>query len=175
MAKYIAQRLIVMFFILLGVLTITFVLSRALPGSPVEMMLGNHPTAEQIAVAREKLGLDKPLPIQYFNYIGDLLQGDFGTSLRTGRPVAEEVIRRVGATFELTFLAMFWVVLLGVPIGVISAAPAELSGRQRGTSGVHRRDGISRFHLGHGVAVAVLRQAQLVAPARTYRCFHSSR
>ena len=58
MAKYIAQRLIVMFFILLGVLTITFVLSRALPGSPVEMMLGNHPTVEQIAVAREKLGLE---------------------------------------------------------------------------------------------------------------------
>jgi ABC-type microcin C transport system permease subunit YejB len=107
MAKYIAQRLIVMFFILLGVLTITFVLSRALPGSPVEMMLGNHPTVEQIAVARENLGLDKPLPIQYFNYIGDLLRGDFGTSLRTGRPVVEEVVRRVGATFELTFLAMF--------------------------------------------------------------------
>lgn len=122
MAKYIAQRLIVMFFILLGVLTITFVLSRALPGSPVEMMLGNHPTVEQIAVARENLGLNKTLPIQYFNYIGDLLRGDFGTSLRTGRPVVEEVVRRVGATFELTFLAMFWVVVLGVPIGVISAA-----------------------------------------------------
>jgi len=122
MAKYITQRLAMMLFILLGVLTITFALSRALPGSPVEMMLGNHPTAEQIAAARTVLGLDKPLPMQYLKYIGDLLQGDFGTSLRTGRPVLEEVTRRVGATFELTFLAMFWVVVLGVPIGVISAA-----------------------------------------------------
>lgn len=121
MAKYITQRLM-MFLILFGVLTITFVLSRALPGSPVEMMLGNHPTPEQIAQAREKLGLDQPLPLQYAKYIGALLQGDLGTSLRSGRPVLEEVTRRVGATFELTFLAMFWVIVLGVPIGVISAA-----------------------------------------------------
>lgn len=122
MAKYITQRLMMMFLILFGVLTITFVLSRALPGSPVEMMLGNHPTPEQIVQAREKLGLDQPLPLQYAKYIGALLQGDLGTSLRSGRPVLEEVTRRVGATFELTFLAMFWVIVLGVPIGVISAA-----------------------------------------------------
>lgn len=122
MAKYITARLMMMFLILFGVLTITFVLSRALPGSPVEMMLGNHPTPEQIAQAREKLGLDQPLPLQYAKYIGALLQGDLGTSLRSGRPVLEEVTRRVGATFELTFLAMFWVIVLGVPIGVISAA-----------------------------------------------------
>ncbi|TNF04598.1 MAG: ABC transporter permease [Gammaproteobacteria bacterium] len=121
MVKYIAQRLVMMFLILLGVLTITFVLSRILPGSPVEMMLGHHPTPEQIAVARAELGLDKSLPIQYVNYVKDLVQGDWGTSLRTGRPVLEEVSKRIGATFELTVLAMFWVVLLGVPIGIISA------------------------------------------------------
>ncbi len=121
MAKYIAQRLMMMLLILFGVLTITFVLSRLLPGSPVEMMLGHHPTQEQIEEARAELGLDLPLPLQFTRYISDLVQGDLGKSLRTGRPVLEEVTKRIGATFELTFIAMFWVVVLGVPIGVVSA------------------------------------------------------
>ena len=121
MARYAAQRLLLMIGILLGVLTITFILSRVLPGSPVELMLGHRPTPELIEATKKELGLDQPLIIQYFTYIGEVVQGEFGKSLRTGRPVLEEVGKRIGATLELTTLAIFFVVLIGVPLGVISA------------------------------------------------------
>ena len=119
--KYAVQRLMFMFSIILGVMTITFVLSRVLPSSPAELMLGDRPTAEQVAAAEAELGLDRPLLVQYFRYIGDLLRGDFGDSLRTGQPVLTEVTERLGATFELTTLAMLLVVVIGVPLGVLSA------------------------------------------------------
>lgn len=107
--------------ILLGVLTITFLLSRVLPGSPAELLAGSRPTAEGIAKAREELGLDDPLIVQYARFLGDLVRGEFGVSLRTGQPVLEELSKRIGATVELTTLAIFLVVLIGVPLGVVSA------------------------------------------------------
>ena len=79
MARYIAYRLVMMVGILFGVLTVTFVLSRVLPGSPVEMMLGAKPTLEQIEAAKQALGLDRPLWEQFFRYLGDILRGDFGS------------------------------------------------------------------------------------------------
>ena len=121
MIKHIAQRLVLMIVILAGVCTVTFFLSRVLPGSPVELMLGHAPTVEQIAKARENLGLDRPLLVQYATYLGNIFQGDFGTSLRTKRPVLTEIRERIGATFELTTLAMFLVLVIGVPLGVLSA------------------------------------------------------
>ena len=107
--------------ILIGVLTITFALSRVLPGSPVELMLGHKPTPEQIEEARLSLGLDDPLFIQFWDYVSNAIFGDFGISLMTGRPVLEEVSARLGATFELTTLAVIMVIMLGVPLGIISA------------------------------------------------------
>lgn len=119
--KYVVQRLILMVGIILGVMTITFVLSRVLPSSPAELMLGDRPTVEQIAAAEVELGLDKPLLVQYVSYVSDVFRGEFGNSLRTGQPVLVEVGDRLGATFELTTLAMLLVVLIGVPLGVFSA------------------------------------------------------
>lgn len=107
--------------ILLGVLTITFLLGRVLPGSPVEMMLGAKPTPEQIEAAREELGLDRPLPEQFAVYVWDAAQGDLGTSLRTGRAVSAEILQRMTATLELVTIAMLIAVALGVPLGVVSA------------------------------------------------------
>jgi peptide/nickel transport system permease protein len=107
--------------ILLGVLVITFVLSRVLPGSPVEMMLGHRPTQEQIDAAKRELGLDRPLPVQFVRYVAHAARGDLGVSLRTGRPVTEDIFDRMTATFELTTLAVILVVLVGVPLGVLSA------------------------------------------------------
>lgn len=121
MAKHVAQRLLLMAAIVLGVATMTFILSRVLPGSPAELMLGGHPTAEQIARAEAELGLDQPLWRQYLRYVSDLARGDFGTSLRTGQPVLTEIATRIGATLELTTWAVFFVVLIGVPLGVLSA------------------------------------------------------
>lgn len=121
MIKYLLQRIVLMAGIVLGVMTITFILSRLLPSSPAELMLGGRPSAEQIAAVEAELGLDKPLPVQYINYIRDIAQGQFGNSLRTGQPVLTEVKNRIGATFELTTLSIMFVILIGVPLGILSA------------------------------------------------------
>jgi len=121
MIKYVAQRLILMIGILLGVLTITFFLSRVLPASPTNLILGDRPTPEQIVRAEEELGLNKPLLVQYGLYLGQVVQGNFGTSLRTNLPVLTEIRNRMGATLELTTLAIIIVVLIGIPLGVLSA------------------------------------------------------
>jgi peptide/nickel transport system permease protein len=119
--RYVAQRVVMMTGILLGVLVITFVLSRVLPGSPVEMMLGHRPTQAQIDAAKHELGLDRSLPVQFLRYVSDAARGDLGVSLRTGRPVTEDIFDRMTATIELTTLAVILVVLAGVPLGVLSA------------------------------------------------------
>ena len=107
--------------ILFGVLTIAFVLGRVLPNSPATLMLGDRPTAEQVARAEEELGLNKPILVQYALYMGQIIQGNFGESLRTHQPVLVEIRNRMGATIELTTLAIIIVVLVGVPLGVLSA------------------------------------------------------
>ena len=116
-----AQRVVMLVGILFGVLTVTFALSRVLPSSPVEIMLGHRPTPEQVEAAKQALGLDRPLHEQFFTYLGDILTGDFGVSLRTGQPVLSDLADRVTATFELTTIAVVLVILLGVPLGVLSA------------------------------------------------------
>lgn len=121
MVKYVLQRLLMMVGILIGVLTITFALSRILPGSPIEMMLGHRPTQEQIDIAKAEFGLDKPIPVQFYNYVTGVLQGDFGISLRTRQPVLNDLIERMTATFELTTLAVLLVILFGIPLGILSA------------------------------------------------------
>lgn len=121
MIKYVAQRLLLMIAILCGVLVITFALSRILPGSPVEMMLGHRPTQEQIDLAKAELHLDKSIGMQFAYYVGDMVQGDFGKSLRTGQPVLDDVVERMTATLELTTIAVFLIILIGIPIGVMSA------------------------------------------------------
>lgn len=121
MWRYAAQRLMLLIGILLGVLVITFALSRILPGSPVEMMLGHRPTQEQIDEAKAQLGLNQSIPNQFIRYVSDVARGDFGISLRTGQPVLNDLADRMMATFELTTLALIIVVLLGVPLGVASA------------------------------------------------------
>lgn len=121
MARYVAHRLLMMVGILFGVLIITFGLSRILPGSPVEMMLGAKPTQEQIDQARDRLGLDEPLPRQFLIYLKNAVRGDFGTSLRTGQPVTRDIANRASATVELVVVSLGLSLLLGVPLGVISA------------------------------------------------------
>jgi peptide/nickel transport system permease protein len=144
MLRYFFRRLAMMGFIVIGVAVFTFVLSRALPSSPIEMMLGSKPTAEQIERARADLGLDRPVIVQLGRYIMQLARGEFGTSLRTGRPVMEEVIQRLSATAELVSLALLLAVALGVPLGILSAA-------QRG----RWLDGLTRMLAVSGVAVPV--------------------
>lgn len=122
MLGYLARRTTALAAIVLGVMALVFVLSRTLPGSPVEMMLGTKPSAEQIAKARVELGLDRPLIVQFSAFVLRALQGDLGNSLRTGQPVLKEISSRFAATTELVTLALLLAIVLGVPIGVWSAA-----------------------------------------------------
>ncbi|MEM9122940.1 MAG: ABC transporter permease [Pseudomonadota bacterium] len=118
---YIVRRLIYMAFLMLGVLALTFVITRAIPSSPVELMLGAKPTAEQIEQARQSLGLDQPLIVQFGVFLGNLFQGDLGVSLRTGQPVLGDVLQRFAATAELVFVALLLAASVGIPGGVLAA------------------------------------------------------
>ncbi|MEM8795913.1 MAG: ABC transporter permease, partial [Pseudomonadota bacterium] len=96
-------------------------LTRALPGDPAAYFAGPAATEESIAQIRQSLGLDQPLPVQFFVYAGDLLQGDLGNSLSTGQPVIEELARRLPASLELTLTALLLSCLIALPLGVAAA------------------------------------------------------
>ena len=98
-----------------------FFMVRAIPGDPAQIMLGQQATQAQVQQVRENMGLDKPIFVQYGLFLKDALRGDLGDSIVTGRPVTTELMVRLPATFELTAFAMLLAVLVGVPVGVISA------------------------------------------------------
>jgi peptide/nickel transport system permease protein len=106
---------------LLGLLVITFVISRVIPADPVALVAGETATPAQIETLRKELGYDRPLPIQFVDYVGRLARGDLGTSLFTRRPIVEDLAHRLPATIELTVVAMVVSILLGIPLGVLSA------------------------------------------------------
>ncbi|MEM9227488.1 MAG: ABC transporter permease, partial [Verrucomicrobiota bacterium] len=121
LARYILLRFAMLIGILFGVMIVTFVISRVLPGSPVEMMLGSRPTQEQIDQAKEELGLNDPIYVQLWNYTTSMAQGDLGKSFRTGQPVTTDLSQRYPATVELVTLGLGLAVLFGIPLGVIAA------------------------------------------------------
>ena len=121
MLRFILKRFFWLFFVLLGLCAITFVLSRVVPGDPAAVYLGPRAKAEQIVEVRAKLGLDKPLHVQFFLYLKDVVRGDFGESLRTHRPVMVGIWEHLPASLELMFSAMLIATLFGIPLGVISA------------------------------------------------------
>ncbi len=106
---------------LFGVIVVTFVLTRALPGDPAAYFAGPAADEKSIAQIREALGLDRPLPEQFLYYLKDLAQGELGSSISTGQPVADELIRRLPASLELTFFALLLSVAVAVPMGVLAA------------------------------------------------------
>ena len=121
MLRYIIRRMIWLMFVLLGLCVITFILSRVVPGDPAAAYLGPRAKAEQIERVRIQLGLDKPLYTQFFYYLRDLSRGNLGESLRTHRPVMVGIVDHLPASLELMFSAIFVSLLVGIPLGVISA------------------------------------------------------
>ena len=106
MKKYIFKRLLSSLLVLLGVVTITFFISRVIPSNPATKWAGTRATEEQLAAAREELGLDDPLPVQYINYLKDLLHGDLGINYSTRQPVFLPVpYMRAGITFVLFMMS----------------------------------------------------------------------
>jgi dipeptide transport system permease protein len=106
---------------LIGVVIVTFLLTRALPGDPAAYFAGPAATKEAIEQIRVKLGLDKPLIVQFGRYVTDLARGDLGSSLTTGQSVATEIKTRLPASAELTLLGLIVSVLIAVPLGILAA------------------------------------------------------
>lgn len=125
---------------LFGVVAITFVLTRALPGDPAAFFAGAAASPEAIEQVRVRLGLDRSLGIQFFHYLGDLASGDLGQSLTTGQPVLTEIATRLPASLELTLLGLLFAAAVAIPLGVLAAtrpdSPVDHASRLVATAGV---------------------------------------
>lgn len=121
MKSYLLKRLFVMVPVLIGMTIIVFSIIHAIPGDPAETILGQKATEQSKEELREQLGLNNPWYQQYFTYLGDLLKGDLGQSIRTKVPIAQEIMPYLAATAELTIAAMAFAVFFGVNAGIISA------------------------------------------------------
>jgi ABC-type dipeptide/oligopeptide/nickel transport system permease component len=118
---YIARRLIFSVFVLWGALTVVFLAVRAVPGDPAQMMLGTDATAADVEALREKLGLNRPLVVQYASYMLQTLRLDLGESLRMAQPVVGLVAERLPATGKLALTAILIAVLISFPLGIVAA------------------------------------------------------
>lgn len=121
MLKYIGKRLLLMIPILLGISFIVFSIMNLTPGDPAQLILGDSATQEDIESLREEMGLNAPFLVRYLNYVKKAVSGDFGTSYRSRAPVINEILARLPSTIKLAIGAMAIMIILGVPIGILSA------------------------------------------------------
>jgi peptide/nickel transport system permease protein len=123
MTRYIVRRLLLLLPVLLGMITISFAVTKAIPTDPIIASISqeasNHP--EIVAAYRKEWGLDQPVPIQYLTYVRNLLHGDMGVSIYTHRPVVQDLLDYLPATVELATVTIFFSVLLSLPLGILAA------------------------------------------------------
>lgn len=119
--KFLLRRLAYLIPQLFGILLLSFCLIKTIPGNPAVLMLGPMAQPDSIAALTKKLGLDQPLPVQFLIYLKDLAHGDLGTSWQTTRPVLSDLIDRFPATIELVSFGLLVAILIGVPLGILSA------------------------------------------------------
>jgi peptide/nickel transport system permease protein len=141
--RFVVRRVLLVVPVLFGLLVLTFVLVRIVPNDPAAALAGQNATPQQVAEIRTKYGFDRPLVVQFVVYLQQVVQGDFGASIYSGRPVATDIGQRLPATLELTFTALALGVGAGIPLGVIAAV------RHNGPI-----DHIVRFFTVGGVAIA---------------------
>ena len=138
--EFILRRVATSLLVLVGVSIITFALARVVPTNPAALYIGPKAQPAEIERVTIELGLDQPLPVQYFRYMGAVLQGDLGKSIATKRPVLTEITQRLPGTLELLATAMLVAVLFGIPLGVLSARfqgrPLDLAVRTGSIIGV---------------------------------------
>ena len=111
--------------VIFGVLLLTFVLVHSIPGDPVEVMLGESATSADREVLRQNLGLDEPLPIQFFQYVAKVAQGDLGVSIHSKKPIVDLLAERLPATMKLAALALIIAISIGVPLGIVAALKVD--------------------------------------------------
>lgn len=121
MGRYIFHRILNLIPVLLGITVLVFLFLHLIPGDPAVVLLGSRATPDQIAALRDRMGLNEPLFLQYFKFLGHLLKLDLGQSIFTGFPIVEEVKIRWPATFELSVAAMLIAIAFGIPSGVLAA------------------------------------------------------
>jgi len=119
--KYVLRRLVMLVPVLLGISIVTFSMLRLIPGDPCRVMLGERATEEMCADFAERMGLNDPIYVQFGRYLVNAVQGNLGTSIKTGQPVVAELSQRLPMTFELTLASMFLAVAVGITAGVIAA------------------------------------------------------
>jgi peptide/nickel transport system permease protein len=125
MKQIILKRFAMLGLVIVGVTMITFFLSHVIPGDPARMMVGQRASEETLQEVRRQLGLDQPVWVQYFTYMKGLLAGDFGNSIRTQQPVIHDLITFFPATLELAIAAFTIAIVIGIPIGVLSAVKKD--------------------------------------------------
>lgn len=136
MVGFIGRRLAQALLVLFGASLVVFLLVRVLPGDPVDVLAAEEgATAEQRELLREQMGLDKPLPVQYFNFISDMLRGDLGMSLVRRMPVSTALIEGLGATLQLTIAGMLVAVIIALPLALLSALKQNSIWDRLGTVG----------------------------------------
>ena len=121
MHRYLIRRLVLTIPVLLGVATLVFALIHFIPGDPAQAMLGEGATPEEVNQLRGRLGLNRPLIVQYGSFLMGLTRGDLGVSLRNDQPVTAQILERMPATAELAFASMTVAVLLAIPLGIVAA------------------------------------------------------
>lgn len=121
MSKYFLRRVLQLVPVLLGVSILVFIGMHIIPGDVAVLLLGDKGTPEALARLRHELGLDQPIYVQYFRFVGDAIHGDFGVSLRTRKPAWWEVWQALPMTIELSLCAISFATLIGIPIGIIAA------------------------------------------------------
>ncbi|HPH96597.1 MAG TPA: ABC transporter permease [Anaerolineaceae bacterium] len=121
MLQYIARRLLMLLPVMIGILLVTFIIVRLIPGDPCYTMLGEKATPEKCNLFKERYGLNDSIPVQFLRYVQNLAQGDLGESIRDRRPIADVVAERLPMTIELTIMAMIFASVVGVLMGVMAA------------------------------------------------------
>lgn len=121
MTQFLLRRLLLILPVLFGIMFITFALARILPGDPCFAILGEKVTVEQCDQFKEDHGLNDPIMVQFVRYLGDVMHGNFGVSLKDGRPITEIVLQRLPMTLEITIGAMLFSTFFGILLGIISA------------------------------------------------------
>ncbi len=129
MQRYLATRLVALIPVLLGILAVVFLLIRLIPGDAVQLFLGTQVemTPQQMAELRRFFGVDKPIYAQFLDYLGRILRGDFGVSLRTARPVLDDIKQRLPLSFQLASLALLIAMAIAIPLGILSAVTRNSS------------------------------------------------
>ncbi|MBT9148330.1 MAG: Glutathione transport system permease protein GsiC [Syntrophomonadaceae bacterium] len=121
MWTYIIRRILMLIPTLLGIFTVVFLALRLAPGCPAELVVGGDPHPGAVEAMRIEMGLDKPLHVQYLLSLGNVFRGDLGYSVRTRRPVTDEILARFPATIELAVASMLWAIVVGIFAGSIAA------------------------------------------------------